>query len=165
MVGHSYNQCDRNFGLYSKKKKDIESIETVEEYVNLIKNSRDPGFIVVQDNEYEILDYEKNFPTLPLKVQKEIKISQKKRLLYKPNGDVFTFNSYDNVSIKHEFSVPNFDSIVKEKASFVGINKDKVNDVKELIEFLRPENQVLILNYLSKVGVKETKKKTVLKKQ
>ena len=144
---------------YIQKKKNLEAIESVQEYSNLIKNSRDPPFIIVEDNEYEIINYEKSFPTLPLKNQKDIQISQKKRLLYKPNGDLFTYYGYDNASITHEISIFDFDSIAREKANYVGVNQDKIDDMKELFRFLKPENQVLISNYLSKVGVKETQKK------
>ena len=164
VVGHSYNQCDRNFGLYSKKKKDLEAIESVEQYSNLIKTSRNPPFKIIQDDEYDILDFEKSFKTLPLQKQKEIKISQKKRLSYKPNGDVFTYNSYDHISIEHKLTLIDFDSIVKEKTNFIGVNKDKIENLKDLVRFLKSENRLLLLNYLDKVSVKEIQQNVVKKK-
>ena len=45
--GHSYCQCDRNFGLYGKKKKMRERIETEREYVELIRTAQNPPFQMV----------------------------------------------------------------------------------------------------------------------
>lgn len=51
--GHSYNQCDRNFGLYSKKVQQMESIETPEEYFDIIRNSRNPPFTIREGHVYD----------------------------------------------------------------------------------------------------------------
>ena len=37
--GHSYCECDRNFGRYGHEKKMREVIETPDEYIDLIQNS------------------------------------------------------------------------------------------------------------------------------
>lgn len=38
--GHSYNVCDRNFGCYRRKMKNIEIIETVPEYIKILQEAR-----------------------------------------------------------------------------------------------------------------------------
>jgi len=47
--GHSYCSCDRNFSLYGQKKKKIETIETVEDYISIIKSVRNHLFIVIRE--------------------------------------------------------------------------------------------------------------------
>lgn len=39
--GHSYGQCDRNFGLYGNMLKHVETIESAEQYIGIINKSRD----------------------------------------------------------------------------------------------------------------------------
>ena len=46
--GDSYCQCDRNFGMYGKKKKMKELIETEEEYIEMIKSARLDPFIIIE---------------------------------------------------------------------------------------------------------------------
>ena len=45
--GHSYCQCDRNFGKYGNVTKMHKVIETDQDYVNSVENSRDPSFTMV----------------------------------------------------------------------------------------------------------------------
>lgn len=42
--GHSYNQCDRNFGLYSKTLKKIENVYTASQYIEVFKKCRQNPF-------------------------------------------------------------------------------------------------------------------------
>lgn len=42
--GHSYCVCDRNFGLYSQKMKRVQTIETVDVYVTILKECRSKPF-------------------------------------------------------------------------------------------------------------------------
>ncbi|KYN09437.1 hypothetical protein ALC57_18456 [Trachymyrmex cornetzi] len=38
--GHSFNQCDRNFGLYGKLKKRKETVYTVDDYLSMLRTCR-----------------------------------------------------------------------------------------------------------------------------
>jgi len=49
--GHSYCSCDRNFGLCGQKKKKVETIETVEDYISIIKSVRNSPFIVIREGD------------------------------------------------------------------------------------------------------------------
>ena len=153
VVGHSYNQCDRNFGLHSKKNK-VEIIETVEEYEDIIRQSRNSPFIIVRDDQYEIIDYEEIFPALSQKQQREIKISKQRRLVYEKDGEISTYCQYYDEGVKHKLAVINVDNKVKKKVSFSGISRDKYNDVQELCRFLKPKNRQKILDYLLRIGIK-----------
>ena len=110
---------------------------------------------MVHDDEYEILDYEDTFQKLSQQFQKEIRISEKKRLQYHPNGNLFTSCSYDDDLIFHQIPVKDFDSLVFKKTNFLGLSKDKVQDVEDLCKYIKPENKELILNYMSKIGIKK----------
>lgn len=56
--GHSYCQCDRNFGMYGQKKTMIEAIETEDDYIDLIRDARTPPFTIVKSSEYEVKAFE-----------------------------------------------------------------------------------------------------------
>ena len=59
--GHSYCRCERNFAMYSQKKKKLERIETAEQYIEVKRNSRDPPFTMVQCGHNILNYYEKSF--------------------------------------------------------------------------------------------------------
>ena len=113
MVGHSFNQCDRNFGLYGRKIKKMKKVESVKEYVEIIEACPETPFTVVQDNEYELNNYENIFSDLPLSKQKMIQISKQRKIVFYPNNKIGTFASYDSKPMRHEILVTNFDEITK----------------------------------------------------
>lgn len=64
--GHSFLQCDRNFGVAKRKIRKLDRIYTPEQYADLIKTSRKTsGFNVTQVSSENILDFKdwstKNF--------------------------------------------------------------------------------------------------------
>ena len=58
--GHSYCQCDRNFGLYGKMKKITGVIESDSEYNEIIRNARKnpKPFNVVESEKYVVKNFE-----------------------------------------------------------------------------------------------------------
>ena len=82
--GHSYCQCDHNFGMYSQEKKKLKRIEIAEEYIKLIRNSRHPPFTMVQCGHNILNDYEKSFKKIVLH-PKNMKISQAYVIHHVPN--------------------------------------------------------------------------------
>lgn len=50
--GHSYNSCDRSFGLIERQKKITESIFVPQHWVNIISQAmkKDPKFTVIEMN-------------------------------------------------------------------------------------------------------------------
>ena len=154
VVGHSFNQCDRNFGMCSKIVKKTEIIESVEEYVEIIKNRRTPQFIIVTDSNYKIIDFESCFPDLSLWQQKEIRISKQKRIIYYPDNKVDTHFDYKNDSSEHKILAVDFNKIKKNISAYRGVPKDKIKDVTSLTRYLKPKNKKLILQHFKKVGEK-----------
>ncbi|KAL1488158.1 hypothetical protein ABEB36_015116 [Hypothenemus hampei] len=51
--------CDRNFGYYGKDKKILERIETDNEYLDIIRDSREPPFKIIKLKNGDVLDFEK----------------------------------------------------------------------------------------------------------
>lgn len=156
--GHSFNKCDQNFGVYSKKKKLLERIETQKEYYDLIKNSREPQFIVLDESEWKIVDYEKvlggtvkNFP-----------ISKAFYLQFDTHGKVKTQEKYFDEQPKTIEIEPQikFSSINPVPPPIVGMAEAKVNDVKVLLKYLKPESQVFFTKHFEKVGLKRTSDKS-----
>lgn len=60
--GHSFLQCDRNFGVAKRKIRKLDRIYTPEQYINLIKTSKTSGFNVTQVSSENFLDF-KNWTT------------------------------------------------------------------------------------------------------
>lgn len=80
--GHSYCQCDRNFGLYGSKKK-----VTEKEYVGLIKSARDPPFEMLDATKCGVKNFE-NILIPDKQLLSKIKISKVVKIVYFPNGYV-----------------------------------------------------------------------------
>ena len=99
--GHSFNQCDRNFGMYTQKKKAAERIETQSSYVKIIESARNPPFIIVQNTDIILKDYEKVF-----KISfKELKINSIYLLHLYPTGKVEAYSN--NYEFKSHTITPN----------------------------------------------------------
>lgn len=96
--GHSYCECDRNFGRYGQAKKMIEVIETPDEYIDLIQNSRDPPFTMIDAAKCDVKDFEsvlqKNKEVLAIKISSVVKID------YFPNGEINVYYEYEGVPSK-----------------------------------------------------------------
>lgn len=88
--GHSMCQCDRNFGLYTKKNKMLETIELEEEYVDLIRTSRDPPFLMVKaETELKMREFDQML--IPNGAVKKVGIQKAVKIVYYCNGIVGVF--------------------------------------------------------------------------
>lgn len=157
--GHSYCQCDRNFGLYGSKKKMQERIETEEDYVEIIKTSRDPPFEVIDANKCKVADFESH-----LKADKElqkIKIRKVVKIVYFPNGQADLYYSYNEkpTTIRLEKSIALENLPNAPLASGVGVTKEKLKDVGNLLQFCTSAGQ----NYYKKFFETTTIKTKVTK--
>lgn len=106
--GHSYGQCDRNFGLYTTQMKKRQKIQTAKEYVDIISSSRQKPqpFNVLWDKTIlkkwsEIL--------LPYFLKKPVakgitfQIQQYRQIFYNPSGTVSASTSYSGYLIPFTF--------------------------------------------------------------
>lgn len=111
--GHSYCSCDRNFGMYGKKKKSTEVVETDEEYIRLIQTSRDPPFITLRESEYEVKNFE---PILQKDTNNlsKLQISKVVRLIYFPNGQINAYYDYNSEPVQHTVQLSiTFDDLMR----------------------------------------------------
>lgn len=163
--GHSYCSCDRNFGLYGQKKKKVETIETVDEYIEIIKSARNPPFTIINENDIVVKDFETLIPK-QVDVPKELRISEAVKIIYYPNGDVSVFNTYDGEPTTYKISskIKFDDLLATEMASMIGISKEKKDDVTALLKYLSPDGQSAIREFLNSCVEKE-KKESKTKKE
>lgn len=151
--GHSYCQCDRNFGLYSQKKKKKERIETPDEYIELIRDSKDPPFIMVESPNKVLHDFEKTFKG-KVRNTNAIKISTARVIHYLPNGNVECYRNYELNEPPDVFKINlkiKLADIIKVSPLIVGITKQKKADVESLLKYLSSEAQQIYKNYFASI--------------
>ena len=153
--GHSYCQCDRNFGLHRHKKMKRERIETETEYVDLIKHLRNPPFEMVDVSQFDMKDYEQLFAKDEDLQKNTIKIIKVVKIVCFPNGQVDLYYSYDGTpkTVKLIKSVE-IDLSKGSSASAVGVTKEKRKDFEHLLQFCSPSGQDFGKNFLSTTSIK-----------
>lgn len=165
--GHSYNQCDRNFGLYGAWKKKTENIETPLDYVKMMKSCRqNPQPFLVIDGTDLIKDSSSAFNEhafqKPYKPSQNFLIQSYDKLEYNPDGYI-KITYIDDHSVQEIFSVwkDNFDvrSVLKNIKNIVpvGLNASKVKDLKSFFEFISIDAQRWYENVLA--NLKDTTEK------
>ena len=123
----------KEFRLVGQKKNSQEYIETIQQYVDLIRKSRDPPFEMVGVSKLNIRDYES---ILPIDSElKKIQISKVKKIIYYPDGQIDYFNSYKGL---HKTSKMNKTQTVDilltaTPAKTKGICKEKYEDFQKLL--------------------------------
>lgn len=150
--GHSYCQCDRNFGLYGKILKRKQRIESPEEYLDIIRSARlgeKPfevelsGDIIKNWTAALTLMYT-NTPKLkkiPFTIQKYVKIR------YNQTSEVFVYTGYNSDYLRFS-NVPKKNVPLQlSTISKPGINAAKKKDMEYFLPFLNQEVQ----NWLSNV--------------
>lgn len=152
--GHSYCQCDRNFGLYGQKKRK-EVIETAEEYVRMIKNSKKPNFIIVSEEDCTIKDYENILKNV--NIPKQLQISKAVKIVYYPNGSVDVHSDYSGSFVTYQIEKDiSFENLKSASLSIpVGLNPDKLKDIKSLYHYLSKKGKTFFNNYFAKVPIKK----------
>ena len=119
-----------------------EVIETNKDYIDLIENSRDPLFKMVDVSEIKVFYFESRFSQS--KDLKKIKISKVLKIAYFPDGEIHAYNSYDQIELTKLFinCDMKFESLENALlAEGVGISEEKLNDPKRLLRYLSPEAQ------------------------
>lgn len=155
--GHSYCQCDRNFGTYAQKKKKMERIETAQIYIDLIRNARDPPFTVIQSTEDLLRDFDLLFKG-NLQKPKGLKISEARVIHYYPIGQIDAFNNYlgENPSTYHVHPKLKLGDLQSLPPPQVGITSAKMKDIKSLMSYLSEEGKIFYNEYFAKINVKKT---------
>jgi len=145
--GHSYNQCDRNFALYSRKLKHLESIETPEEFADIVRNCRKVPFLVQEGIVYDYDALLNNFYKHPT----NLAISKAAVLVYRPNGSIEVHQNYAMINprtfnvIKGKMIPANvFDGCPCEATKPVADLKRK--DFLSLLPYVKPCNHMFYLH-------------------
>ena len=80
--------------MYRKKKRKIETIETVNEYYQIIEKARNPPFTIIKKSDYEVNDFEVLI-SKKVTTPKNIRIREAKKIWYFPNSHVDVFYDLD----------------------------------------------------------------------
>lgn len=105
--GHSYNQCDRNFGRYGILLKSLETIESAEQYLKVMLSARsNPSPFNVLMASYLIEDWTKGLqvflsktPTATGKNKARFAIQQYVKLDFGPEGVITTSRFYTSTDL------------------------------------------------------------------
>ena len=93
--------CDGNFGIYGKKLKRQEVAEVPDDYLWIIRNAKDPPFIMINES---VLDY-KHCHAAKIKWPKEMRITRAVKIRYLPTGYVELYDSYTSSVPQQRFFV------------------------------------------------------------
>lgn len=141
--GHSYCQCDRNFGIYGRILKNVEIVENANQYTNIIKNARiNPtpfevisNIALIKDWKSGLNDISKSKPK-KLNGKKQFSIQKCVSLFYSKPRMVTTYFEYDGQG--NDFEVLNkhgsdteFEFKTPPKP---GVTESKKNDVLLLVK-------------------------------
>lgn len=154
--GHSFLPCDRNFGVFKKKIKNVDRVYTPKEYVEIIANSRKNVEVHAVKFD-EIINFDKWWPSffkktvvsretanLPRNKKQVFSPSKFKQFRYSNNriGEVEAF-IYINSVIKHTFflgkqALFTNPTMPSEKAynEKVPINFKKLQDVRKVVKYV-----------------------------
>ena len=131
-----------------------EVIETPDEYIDLIQNSRDPPFTMIDALQCEVKDFDtilqKNKEILQIKISSVVKID------YFPNGEIYVHYEYQGVPSKVFLKLPfTFDDMENAPlATGVGISSEKVKDLKHLQSFLSLKGQIFYEKFFNSTTVR-----------
>lgn len=146
--GHSYNQCDRNFGRYSILLKSLETIETTEQYLNIMSSARShPSPFKVVMASYLIEDWNKGLQSFLSKLptgKNRFGIQQYVKLEFNPEGIITTSRFYSAPDQKYTYKKNDLpmskNDLNLRPVEKPGVKDVKVKDVLSLTPFMKPEN-------------------------
>lgn len=144
--------------LYGKKKKSLETIETDEDYYNLVKKSKTPNFTVIKESDVILQNFKLLIPE-KINIPKNVHISDAVKICYYPNGYVNIYNDYHEEP--RDFlldSTLTFDDLLNTpSAPSIEITKEKINYVKALLKYLTPKGKEFFNNIFDSTLIKEKK--------
>lgn len=150
--GHSYNSCDRQFGMIEKASKSYDKIETPDRWIRVIADSKnsDPRFVVTK---MEMADFKSVDNLLELITNRKVDIRKNKvnwlkfrRIVYDKEQpmDIFGYDdegTLQRINIKKKAISENaFDEAVVSLLYPFGrfITKAKYDDLQDLMESIEP---------------------------
>ncbi|KAL4708423.1 hypothetical protein ACJJTC_019659 [Scirpophaga incertulas] len=149
--GHSFLQCDRNFGTAKRLIRRRDRIYVPNEYNNLISAAKIRGFSVKPVSSNEILDFKNSWQQCFKKTCKSLdktttfKISQYRSFEYSSSHKGYlTCSEFIDGFVKATFLLQKPSTIPKipETLAYVTkipINEKKMNDIKKIIQYIPDE--------------------------
>lgn len=128
VVGHSYNSCDRCFGLIEKQKKVTENIFVPSHWINVIRQAKktDPKFVVIQMHKEDFLT------SKPL----EKIITNRKKTI---DGRKISWNKFQNIIYdRNSQFILKFKEFSQSDAPILQISLQKKNTSKKLADINLP---------------------------
>ncbi|XP_043464094.1 uncharacterized protein LOC122507356 [Leptopilina heterotoma] len=161
--GHSYNQCDRNFGKYSKILKNHETVENVDEYFHVMSSARkNPSPFNVINASSLIEDWSSGLQKFISKVptskttKTRFSIQQYVKLSYDSHGTITSSKSYTSTDCKFTFEK---NKLPKDKLKLSlqlvkpsGVKDAKRTDVLSLTPYMKKENAEWLKRVLIQEG-------------
>jgi hypothetical protein len=148
--GHSYNQCDRNFGLYGKLKKRVENIPTAHQYVSILETCREKPFpFEVINGGNLVCDWTKElnpmFHNVPKARGLKFGIQKYVKMTFRPNGAVRVSQNYADIGVLEFDAWKNIrlelPEVVPVPVCQVAMKPAKVQDIRSLMRFLEQRHR------------------------
>lgn len=138
--GHSYCQCDRNFGNYGTILKKCEKIETPNEYLAVMRKARaTPSPFEAEMSAHILEDWDTALEPLCLKTPKlkgcTFTIQKYVKLTFNPSGVISAYKEYNGSAQQFKIFKPNFVVRNKEQLSFKKLPQIGISDIKKKIFF------------------------------
>ena len=151
--GHSYCVCDRQFGLFTKKLKNIDVIFHPDEYLEILDQLHFNCSLI------DILNFEKLYAKI-FNIKLNIKIKSLKKIEYLPNGKVQCYEQYDSPATDYNYSgnlTVNWINLLEKDDQYF-ISKEKTKDVLDLVHPLPNEKKAFYTQHLAQFSIENYKK-------
>lgn len=153
--GHSFLQCDRNFGTAKRKIRRKDRIYTPDEYVELIATAKRNKYNVTQVNRENILDFKNWWPkyykrtSISQDKSTKFSISKYRHIVYSAPVGYVTVSDFIDGVIKHTFLLRkpirnNETEYLPTQHAYstnIPINFKKINDLRKLLGYIPDEHK------------------------
>lgn len=155
--GHSYCQCDRNFGLYGSILKKKKIVSNPEEYLEIMRSARKSSSPFIAELSSNLLQswnvaLGEKFGKTPTLKRNKFTIQKYVKLHYSPHNEVSAYTGYYSNPVKFQFHPKERSSLKLSTILKPGISKEKVKDMKALLSFLNPADTLWFENVLATCG-------------
>lgn len=144
--GHSFGQCDRNFGIIRNSMKKLETVEVPDTYLERIESSRqNPSPFLLVNDQSIVFDWDKAlvpyFEKKPKSKNNIFKIQKYCILKYKPCGMLLVSSSYHMIlnPFKYAKNIPA--ELTLEPAPKGSLKPSKIKDIEDLFVYLKEESR------------------------
>lgn len=163
--GHSFGQCDRNFGIIKSAIKKEETVPTAKKYLEaMVCCRKNPSPFVVTMDKTLIKSWSDALSPLfmkrPCSKGQTFAIQKYVLLKYKPDGSLLASSTYTEVFIPFSFwnkkyNVNLLKNITAKEVSSPGVSSQKEKDVRDLLQYLEEEDRNWIENILDEKNTTE----------